>query len=85
MKLTQLAGRDMTATNRMVAAAEILAERFGLDAEMDRVRTQKGDPAVRQMLQREAVADLLEQLVKQTEPMPVIEPKAKSTGRGKSK
>jgi dsRNA-specific ribonuclease len=61
MKQGVLAGRDMAATRRMVAAAEALARHFGLDAEvLERVQTQKGEPQLRQMLQREAVADLLE-------------------------
>lgn len=64
MKLTQLAARDQEATNRLVAAAEKLAELQGLDpAVLERVKTQRGEPPVRMMLQREAVADLAEALV----------------------
>lgn len=64
MKLTQLAARDQAATNRLVAAAETLAELQGLDpAVLERVKTQRGEPPVRMMLQREAVADLAEALV----------------------
>lgn len=74
----------MAATIKMVAAAEKLAERFGLEGDiMARVRTQRGDPQVRQMQQREAVAELLEALLEKTKPE--AEPKIKPTLRASSK
>lgn len=69
MRIATRAARDHKAQARIVMAAETLAERFGLDMSLvEGLRVQRGDPATRAMLQREAVADLLESVVNLTEP-----------------
>lgn len=67
MHPTILAKRSGLAQQRMLAAAEKLASEFGLDANMiTALRVQSGDPDVRRMLEREAVADVLEALAQTT-------------------
>lgn len=62
------AARDMNANTRLVVATETLAKRFELSAGfVEEVQTQSGDPQVRAMKQREAVANLLEALVEKTD------------------
>lgn len=74
MRIATRAARDHKAQARIVTAAERLAERFGLDMTMvNDLRVQRGDPATRAMLQREAVAVLLESVVNLTEPEPDID------------
>jgi hypothetical protein len=68
MRVTIRAARDQGAQIRILAAASTLAERFGLSQELlQNIQVQRGDPAVRAMLEREAIADLLETLVDVTE------------------
>jgi len=63
MKTSIRAARDDAAQKRIVAAAEELAGRFGLDVP-ERVYSQpRGSVAEMAMHQREALADLLEELV----------------------
>ncbi len=72
--------REALATNRMLAASTVLVEALDLDpAILDALRTQRGDPRVRQMKQHEAVADLLEALVEtQVKPAPQRQSKKKA-------
>jgi hypothetical protein len=68
MRVTIRAARDQSAQTRILAAATTLAERFGLSPELlQNIQVQRGDPAVRAMLERESIADLLETLVDVTE------------------
>ena len=57
-----IAKRNADATERMKQAAATLAERFGVDASVLNVSS-VGGPEVKALKEREAVADLLEQLV----------------------
>ena len=69
----------MMATTKMVAAAEKLAGLFDLDPNLvTGIQTQRGDPPVRAMLQREAVANFLETLVKKVE---IEQKKAEKAGQ----
>lgn len=64
MKLSMLASRDDAATKQIVAATEKLVAHFGLSEDvLTNVQTQRGTPPVRAMMQREAVASLLEAVV----------------------
>jgi len=85
MKLSALAARDDAATKRIVAATEALVAHFGLDeAVLANVRTQRGTPPVRAMMQREAVAELLDAMVEKVTDEPESgegEPETKSTRR----
>lgn len=56
-----LGARNQRAQARIIAAASILAERFGLGEQS--LVVQQRDPAVKALLERERVADLLEALV----------------------
>lgn len=56
-----LAQRTSIAVDRMVKAAPVVAERFGVAEEVSTVHAK--DPAIRQMLRNEAVADLLDRLM----------------------
>lgn len=68
MRLATRAARDHSAQSRILAAAEILADRFDLDLELpNRIQVQRGDPATRAMLEREAIADLLEAILEASE------------------
>jgi DNA uptake protein ComE-like DNA-binding protein len=68
MRLATLAARNDAAQKRIVVAAEQLAVRFGLGEEvLIPLQVQRGDPQTRAMLQREAVATLLEGLVVMSE------------------
>lgn len=68
MREATRAARDMNANTRLVAATETLAKRFELSAGfVEEVQTQSGDPQIRAMKQREAVANLLEALVEKTD------------------
>lgn len=65
MKAGLLFQRDGLAQRRMLAAAAELAKRLGAQPKLlERLRVQRGDPAVRAMQEREAIADLLEETVK---------------------
>lgn len=65
MKAGLLFQRDGLAQRRMLAAAAELAKRLGTQPKLlERLRVQRGDPAVRAMQEREAIADLLEETVK---------------------
>lgn len=77
MRTTIRAARDHSAQSRILAAATTLAERFGLSSELlQNIQVQRGDPAVRAMLEREAIADLLDTLVDVTEItiLPMVDP-----------
>ncbi len=77
MRVTIRAARDQSAQTRILAAATTLARRFGLSPELlQNIQVQRGDPAVRAMLEREAIADLLETLVDATgiTVLPMIDP-----------
>lgn len=68
MKAGTLFQRDGRAQQRILAAAEKLAQRLGTQPELlQRLRVQRGDPAVRAMQEREAIADLLEETVKRVD------------------
>jgi len=61
MKLSAMAARDAIAQKRLLAAAEALAGRMGLAAELvAALAVRARDRRVAAVLQREAVADLLE-------------------------
>jgi DNA uptake protein ComE-like DNA-binding protein len=65
-----LAARDATAQARIMSAAAQLGARFGLDEQAERVASATArDALVRNLFQREAVADLLEAVVAASEPM----------------
>ena len=64
MKLSALAARDMTAQKRLVAAATALAQAYGTDIDIPMAtRGTTSKRLVAGMKQREAIADLLGQLV----------------------
>ena len=78
MRVAQRAKRDHMAQGRLVAAAEKLAKELALPAELVKaVQVQRGEPEVRAMLQREALADLLEAVVGQVVPKVMMPPAAK--------
>jgi len=61
MKDGILHARDARAQQRIVKAAAQLAEVIGVHpAALERLRDERGGPLVQAMLQREAIADLLE-------------------------
>jgi hypothetical protein len=65
------AAREQVAQERLLAAAETLAGRFGLQAQHEALaaaRTGIRDPLVAGLFQREAIADLLDALLTATEP-----------------
>lgn len=63
MQKAALAARDQVAQERIVKAAQALAEKFGLSEHlMSGLRIQERDRLVKAMKEREAVADLLEAL-----------------------
>ncbi len=78
MTKTILAARQSAAQERLLKAASDLAERFeALTEKVDALKTvQSKDVEVLGLMQREAVADILETLVKTTEP------KSKTTKKG---
>ena len=56
-----LVQRSGLAQQRMLAASEALAHHYGLDDTLlTGLRVQSGDPDVRRMQEREAIADVLE-------------------------
>lgn len=65
------AAREQVAQERLLAAAEQLAGRFGLHAQHEALTAARQgvrDPLVAGLFQREAIADLLEALLAATEP-----------------
>lgn len=78
MTKTILAARQSAAQERLLKAASDLAERFEtLTEKVEVLKTvQSKDVEVLGLMQREAVADILETLVKTTEP------KSKTTKKG---
>lgn len=69
------AAREQVAQERLLAAAETLAGRFGLQAQhaaLAAVRTGVRDPLVAGLFQREAIADLLDALIAATEPTAAV-------------
>jgi hypothetical protein len=72
-----LAQRSATAQQRMLVAAETLAREFGLsDDLLVGLRVQTGDPEVRRMQEREAMAAVLDAVVNYIvppKPAPVFE------------
>lgn len=63
------AKRQALATNKMLEMAEALTERFEIDPEiMARLDNPSGPPDVKQMKIHEAIADLMEEVVKSTAP-----------------
>lgn len=97
-----LGARNEVATKRMVEAASRLGDLFGIEpGYVAALTVSDKDPLVRAMKQREAVADLLEELVKRgeviqslaasveavevQEPEPEQEPTAAPVKRGKGK
>lgn len=71
MHQAQLAKKDMDAQKRIITAAELLAERFGLKTVVRARQTQKA-PRLVAMHQRQEIADLLEELVAETEYSEVV-------------
>lgn len=64
MKDGILHARDERAQQRIVKAAAALAELIGVHpAALEQLRNERGGPLVQAMLQREAIADLLESAV----------------------
>jgi DNA uptake protein ComE-like DNA-binding protein len=63
MQLSILATRDAKAQQRIVIAAEKLAKKFGIEANVTVRPGRAKDPRVAAMQQREEVADLLEALL----------------------
>ncbi len=68
MQLGILAARDQVAQEKIIAAANTLAQRFGLDMTVNPRRINGRDPRIGAMEQREEVAALLEALVGKTTP-----------------
>lgn len=69
MNVGILAARTQVAQEKMLAAAEALADRFGLtDRHQALIDARSKDRDVAMLLQREAVAELLDALVKATDP-----------------
>lgn len=81
MRTSIRAARDHTAQSRILAAAKLLAGRFGLNLGergiFQRLQVQRGDVATRAMQEREAIADMLEELVAATEPAAEVWPDLK--------
>lgn len=69
MHPTILAKRNAIAQSRLVAATQTLAERFSLPTG-ESVPASVREPAVRGMLERESMADLLESIAQATAPKP---------------
>jgi hypothetical protein len=64
MKLGIRAARDETATKRIVAAADELAKRLGIDtSKLDALDMVNGPVELRGLFHREAVADLLDEVL----------------------
>lgn len=64
MDIAIQAARNQVAQSRMFAAAEVLAERFGLHAQVEALRAvRSNEPDIFALAQREALADLFEALV----------------------
>lgn len=79
MKAGILFERDGRAQQRILRAATELADRLGVaPTVLEQLKTQRGDPAVRAMQQREAIADLLEALVERSEHLVAAESEADS-------
>lgn len=71
MKAGILFEKDGKAQQRILKASTTLADRLQVHPDvLDKLRVQKGDPAVRAMQQREAIADLLEAVVTRVEALP---------------
>ena len=63
MQLAQLAARDMTAQNRLVAAVTALAKQCGIEVSIDlAVRGTTQQRLIAGVKQREQVADILERI-----------------------
>jgi len=86
MQLAALAARDHAAQRRLVAAAEELGKRFGIDAGVRIRRLRSRDPRIQAMQQREALASFLEAMVEtsQAEPGITLEDIEKVPGIGKT-
>jgi ATP phosphoribosyltransferase regulatory subunit HisZ len=73
MQIATRAARDHSAQSRILAATKALGERFvlnlGEQGILQRLQVQRGDVATRAMLEREAIADLLELVIKATTPV----------------
>lgn len=63
MEIGIMAARDATAQARIIAAAEALAARLGIENGVVAVPSNVRDPRVRAMQQREQLAELLEAVV----------------------
>ncbi len=77
MRIATRAARDHNAQSRILAAANKLAEHFGLTLNEEvfkALQAKRGDVATKAMLEREAIADLLEGLAYMAEPSKVPEP-----------
>ena len=68
MDVSSFAKRDAIAQQRLLTAVTVLSERFGLGEQS--LAVQAKEPAIKAMLQREKLADVLEALVIATEPKP---------------
>jgi len=68
MRLSNLAARDAAAQKRIVAAAEVVAHRLGIDVDVEARIGRRGDQRVRAMKQREELADLLEAAAERLQP-----------------
>ena len=68
MDVSSFAKRDAVAQQRLLAAVTVLSERFGLGEQS--LTVQAKEPAIKAMIQREKLADVLEALVIATEPKP---------------
>lgn len=84
MRLAILAARDERAQMRMMAAAQVLAQRFGLDAQAADLTVPKRDAQAAAVLQREKMAELLEQVVAVTEVKAKAEVKAEVKAKAKT-
>lgn len=69
MNLGTLAARNQVALERMLAAAEVLADRFGLAEQLASLRDARNkNQDVAALFQREAIAELMEAMAKGTDP-----------------
>jgi len=65
MHILQLSRRNSSAQGRMLYAARMLAKKFELAPQLaTALRVQQKDPVIRAMMEREAMATLLEELAK---------------------
>ena len=85
MKLSAMAARDSAAQKRLLAAAQALARRMGLDAALVAGLSVRGrDRQVAAVLQREAVADLLEAIEGAAQERDAVRAKALKTATKKT-